>query len=102
MKSHMPRRRLPLSSAMISMGLVALVMFCLLPSDRRWYTAWILWSGTSLGVIGLLGCALALIESRNARRRQTRQFLGQCLACGYDLRASTDRCPECGAATQRL
>jgi hypothetical protein len=36
-----------------------------------------------------------LFQVRAQRRRQ-RADAGKCVTCGYDLRASTDRCPECG------
>jgi hypothetical protein len=37
---------------------------------------------------------------RRVRRRE-RDVDGHCPACGYDLRASFERCPECGAASPR-
>ncbi len=47
------------------------------------------------GSLLLLFAATGVVSWRRGRRRSGRG--GSCPACGYDLRATPDRCPECGA-----
>jgi hypothetical protein len=49
----------------------------------------------------LTSAVLPALWIRGVRRDRTlrrRASANRCLACGYDLRATPERCPECGAA----
>lgn len=48
------------------------------------------------GVVVTLSLILPLYRGIAMIRRRKRTIPGFCSCCGYDLRASTDRCPECG------
>ena len=61
--------------------------------DGRGDDVWVI---LPLWVPALLAAILpawAVLSRRSAARRRG---AGRCLACGYDLRATPDRCPECG------
>jgi hypothetical protein len=60
-------------------------------------------ASTPLGLLCLLGLPAPALWLRGVIRRRRRERLaarGCCTRCGYDLRAQSERCPECGAAVE--
>jgi hypothetical protein len=61
-------------------------------STRGWsQSTW--WPLPIAVVVSLIAPGVGLVRIRRIRGRHRR---GECVACGYDLRGTPERCPECG------
>jgi hypothetical protein len=58
-------------------------------------------SGTLYVPLWLLAVTFFLCGVWLYRKRRNATSRGRCVTCGYDLRASPDRCPECGTPIRR-
>jgi hypothetical protein len=74
---------------------LALALVCF-----AWAVHWFSFLGpvpTLLLTVGLGALVLTLTLVRKPHARRAREDAGLCTECGYDLRASEERCPECNA-----
>ena len=68
-------------------GVLASTLAVYVRCDEIFMPFWAIFSASAIPL---------LLKLRSTVSVDRRRKSGQCIACGFDLRASTDRCPECG------
>jgi hypothetical protein len=84
------------------MGDIAMPLFGLLMMVWFVIAALGLFVGSVLLVSVLVGGFYDLFRHRHDWRNEGRRKRGLCACCGYDLRCSRIRCPECGQPVRPL
>jgi hypothetical protein len=89
----LPRRFILIRRVIATVGIVLALLLVVLTRPH---------SGSWLGFVPLwflcaTGAVVTFFEIRWKMRRRRWGRTGFCIECGYDLRATPDRCPECGA-----
>src|SRR5258708_6633669 len=54
------------------------------------------WGCFAISAMGALCIGLLIISRHQDAGRERMRRANRCVHCGYDLRASPERCPECG------
>jgi hypothetical protein len=94
---------IPLCAGVLGIAVAGGMSIQLLLWSRRGIGAWGFHPAGILlvGIIGILYLAEAYV-SRKIAWRQEAVSRGVCAVCGYDLRATPQRCPECGTRVERI
>jgi hypothetical protein len=77
----------------VAMMLAAFVTYRFFTDRGDRATSHAIWA---VGGFGMAAGMAVTIANRRAAMRDRLRAAGLCPSCGYDLRASPDRCPECG------
>ena len=97
-KSDRPAGELAVAVAMTLLWLTIMSIAWMVPNDTPVWMRVVLTAWWTL----ILGSFVVVSHRRyKGARRERWRLAGHCLHCGYDVRATPDRCPECGATPQR-
>ena len=87
-----PRILYLVAALVCAQACLVLVAGVLKPAGGHW------WKGGILSIALVAIAAVILFVARRDARQIRRRKFNLCAKCGYDLRATPQKCPECGTA----